>query len=60
MEPQMDYLLFLVRASYTCRRLRHRLLWAGFSAPGQLSAMYLSEPPQYVAAAILAVNTRGE
>ncbi len=56
----MNHLIATVRAAWNTKALRHRLLWAGLAAPAKLASMYLSEPAEYTAAAILAVSMRGE
>ncbi len=59
-ERKMKDLIRIARDAWTTRSLRNRLVSMGLTAPAGLVNMYLYEPSEYVAAAIVAVNTRGE
>jgi hypothetical protein len=60
----MNKLIAAILSGFTPCQVRRRLYKemrrASLSPPARLSAMLRHEKPQYVAAAILAVNTRGE
>lgn len=56
----MQELLSMVIYAWTSKGLRLSLARMELRAPSGLSAMYLREPAEYLARAIVAVNTLGE
>lgn len=56
----MSALLQLFRRIQHSKILRPVLAGEGLAAPAMLEAMLDTEPSEYVAAAVLAVSTRGE
>lgn len=59
--PGIELLAEAVRNSYTGRSLKASLRALGLEQPSEITAMYLrGEPPEYLTAAVLAVNQGGE
>ncbi len=56
----MNSLIGLLLTCFSERHLYNRLSRQGLSAPANLGHIWGKEPCAYVAAAILAVNQRGE
>lgn len=59
-QQQATPLQRLLRVVHLPEILRPVLAGEGLAAPATLEVMLLSEPSEYVAAAVLAVSTRGE
>lgn len=54
-------LVDLIRQAYTAGAIKRIARYLGYRFPDRLTNMYLGgEPPEYIAAAILAVNQSGE
>ncbi len=59
--PSLEWLIVAIRDAYTGGSMKGSIRGLGLEYPAQITSMYLcGEPPEYMAAAVIAVNQGGE
>lgn len=59
--PAADPLLKAIRDAYTGRAMKSAIRSFGFEPPEEVTSMYLhGEPAEFIQAAVIAVNQKGE
>ena len=59
--PSLEWLIVTIRDAYTGGAMKRSIRGLGLEYPARITSMYLDgEAPEYMAAAVIAVNQRGE